>query len=84
VQNRLPIVIYSKSNCVQCTQTKKLLDKLGYQWIEHKVDEDPLSLAYVQNMGYAAAPVVVLPFDWPSDGPRHWSGFIPDNLKAIR
>lgn len=82
--NRLPVVIYSKNQCVQCDRTKKLLTARGIRYTEHKVDEDQLSYDYVKKMGYQAVPVVVLPFDYETDGPRHWSGFIPDNIKAIR
>lgn len=83
-ENRLPVVVYSKADCVQCDRTKKLLDSRGIRWIEHKVDEDEQALQLVRQMGYQAAPVVVLPFDYETTADRHWSGFIPDNIKAIR
>jgi glutaredoxin-like protein NrdH len=79
-KKKMSITVYSKSNCVQCTQTKKTLVKLGlienqdYEVIDVTVD----AAAYdkVIAMGYKAAPVVVV-------GEDHWAGFQPDKLKAL-
>lgn len=72
------ITVYTKPSCVQCTMTRKQLDKLG---IEHQVVDvtaDPDAHAYVTGLGYQTAPVVVV-----NDGERHWAGFSPDKLKAL-
>ena len=72
------ITVYTKPSCVQCTMTRKQLDKLG---IEHQVIDvtaDPDAHAYVTGLGYQTAPVVVV-----GDGERHWSGFSPDKIKAL-
>lgn len=72
------ITVYTKPSCVQCTMTRKQLDKLG---IEHRVIDvtaDPDAHAYVTGLGYQTAPVVVV-----NDGERHWAGFSPDKLKAL-
>ena len=72
------VTVYTQPNCVQCTMTKKQLDKLG---IEHKtvdVSSDPEAHAYVTGLGYTAAPVVVV-----NDGEDHWAGFRPHRLKGL-
>lgn len=72
------VTVYTQPSCVQCTMTRKQLDKLG---IEHRVVDvtaDPEAHAYVTGLGYTAAPVVVV-----NDGEEHWAGFRPDRLKGL-
>jgi glutaredoxin-like protein NrdH len=72
------VTVYTQPNCVQCTMTKKQLDRLG---IEHRVIDvtvDPDAHAYVTGLGYQQAPVVVV-----GDGEQHWGGFRPDHLKGL-
>lgn len=78
----LPITLYSKPSCVQCTATKRWLDqhKVAYHTID--VSEDDAALEKLKGLGYLQVPVVVVPFN---QGPtRHWSGFQPDELAQIQ
>lgn len=72
------VTVYTQPNCVQCTMTKKQLDKLGIAHDTVDVTTDPEAHAYVTGLGYAAAPVVVV-----NDGEDHWAGFRPDRLKEL-
>ena len=71
------VTVYTKPTCVQCTATKKALDKagvLGYRLVD--ITEDPDARDFVMSLGYTSAPVVVA-------GNEHWSGFRPDRIKAV-
>jgi glutaredoxin-like protein NrdH len=70
------VTVYTKPNCVQCTMTKKHLDKLGIEHQTVDVTTDPEAHAFVTGLGYTSAPVVVA-------GDSHWSGYRPDRLKGL-
>lgn len=71
------ITLYSKPACVQCTMTKKALEKKGLAYTEVDLTQNPAALEYVtEDLGYSQAPVVVV------DEHSHWSGFRPDCLEA--
>lgn len=71
------ITLYSKPACVQCTATKKALDKtdISYNVIDISQDNDVRDL--VLELGYTSVPVVV-------SGDKHWSGFRPDLLSQLK
>jgi len=72
----MPITIYTKPACVQCTATRKALDKAGIAYDLVDISADPAARDYVMALGYLQAPVVVA-------GDQHWSGFRPDHIKAL-
>lgn len=72
----MKIIVYSKSQCVQCTATVKSLEAKG---IKHQVidlTDNHEAMKTVQSMGYKQAPVVVA-------GSHHWCGFRPDMINQI-
>lgn len=69
------ITVYTKPACVQCTATRKALDKQGISYELVDITEDPTARDFVMSLGYTSAPVVVA-------GDDHWSGFRPDRIKA--
>lgn len=70
------IDVYTKPNCIQCTYTKRALDKAQLAYRELDITT-PEHYAYVtETLGYAAAPVVV-------DDDFHWSGYRPDIIDGI-
>lgn len=73
---KMTVTVYSKPSCVQCTQSKKALDKLGVIYNVIDVTEDANALEYVKSLGYMAAPVIVA-------GTDSWAGFQPDKIKAL-
>lgn len=70
------ITLYTKPACVQCTATKRALDKAGleYNMVDISLDDDARD--YVMAMGHLQAPVVVA-------GEENWSGFRPDRIRAL-
>ena len=70
------VTVYSKPACVQCTMTKKALEKKGIAYTEVDVTESAAALEYIsEELAYSQAPVVVV------DEHTHWSGFRPDLIE---
>lgn len=74
--SRIPITVFSKEFCVQCTATYRALDKVGLDYEIVRIDDDQHALDALMAMGYTQAPVVMA-------GGQHWSGFRPDLIKAL-
>lgn len=75
--NASEVIVYSKKPCPQCDATFR---KLKQEEMEHTVvdiTDDEAALAYIKELGYLQAPVVVTPFD-------HWSGYRPDKIMETR
>lgn len=70
------ITLYTKPACVQCTATKRALDKAGleYNMVDISLDDDARD--FVMAMGHLQAPVVVA-------GEDNWSGYRPDRIRAL-
>lgn len=80
--NSLPVVVYSRPSCVQCNATYRWLESHQIRYRVVNVEEDPIALQKIKQLGYLQAPVVVVPFDWPNGG-SHWSGFNPGELAKL-
>lgn len=77
------ITVYIKSNCVQCTQTKKHLTKLNLPYVEVNVEDDLQAYDYIVNrLGYRAAPVIIVTDD-DEETAEHWSGYNPEKIKGL-
>lgn len=70
----MSIVLFSKSNCVQCKATERVLNKIGVEYTVRDMGQDEEAREMAVSLGYMQAPVVVAP-----NG--HWSGFQPDKIK---
>ena len=70
------ITLYTKPACVQCTATKKALDKAGVEYDVVDISLDDEARDYVMALGYLQAPVVIA-------GEDHWSGFRPDRIRGL-
>ena len=77
------ITLYTKPDCVQCEQTKRLFEREGIK-PETVIDvtEDDAALAHIKDLGYLQAPVVVLKDD-EGAVTQHWSGFRPDIIMQM-
>lgn len=71
------IIVYSKSQCVQCTATVRALKAKGIEPEIIDLTQDDSAMDRVQALGYRQVPVVVM-------GDKHWSGFRPDMINQIR
>ncbi len=72
----MSIIVYSKPRCVQCDATYRALNKLGVDYSIVDVTQDQESLELILSLGYQQAPVVMA-------GDVHWSGYRPDQIKAV-
>ena len=77
--NQPTITVYSRSNCVQCSMTKKYLSNHNTRFEEVNLEEDELALEAAKDLGYRSAPVVFVRY--PSGAESHWAGFNPGRLK---
>lgn len=73
---KIPVTVYTKSNCVQCVQTKKQFDKLGVIYNEVNLEENPDKVAEFQARGLLAAPIVTTDI-------KEWSGFRLDKINGL-
>ena len=71
------VTVYTKSNCVQCDMTKRLMDKIGVEYSTIDIVENPEELDKLIAMGYRAAPVVM------TEEGESWAGFQPDKITAL-
>lgn len=69
------MIIYSAPGCTQCKMTIKHADRLG---LEYEVRSATDHRNQLIEMGFQAAPVVVL------DNGEAFSGFRPDRLASAR
>lgn len=72
----MDITVYSKPNCVQCDATYRALNKHGIDHEVVDVTQDPVAMELVRSLGYLQVPVVIA-------GSEHWSGYRPDQIKAL-
>ena len=63
----MAVTVYTKPACVQCTATKKALDRAGVDYEIVDITMDSEARDYVMALGYLQAPVVVAHNE-------HWSG----------
>lgn len=70
------VTVYSKNNCMQCNMTKKELVKLGVDFKEINLDEQPEYIQQVKDLGFSSAPVI-------QTTDETWAGFQPAKLKAL-
>ncbi len=73
-------IVYTKDNCVQCDMTKRLMDKIGVEYETINISENPAELDKLIEMGYRAAPVVVVTSE---TGIESWAGFQPDKITSL-
>lgn len=73
----MDITVYTTPRCPQCLVTKRALDKKGIAYTTVDLSTDAEAHAYVQSLGYTAAPVVI------ADN-EHWSGFRYDRIAALQ
>ena len=71
-----PITVYTKPACVQCTMTKKALDKAGLEYDTVDISEDPAAYEKVVALGFMSAPVVIA-------GDDSWAGFKPEKIALL-
>lgn len=74
--SKIAVTVYTKSNCVQCDQTKKQFDKNGIEYSEVNLEENLDKLEEFKSRGLMAAPIVTTDI-------KEWSGFRPDKITGL-
>lgn len=72
----MKVKIWTKSNCVQCDQTKKQFNKLGIDYVEENIEENPGQLEAFMEQGYMSAPIIETEIG-------NWSGFRIDKISDL-
>lgn len=70
------VTVYTLPSCVQCDSTKRVLTRNGIEFKTIDLSQDEAAMALVKELGYTAAPIVVV-------GDDHWSGFRMDKISAL-
>lgn len=70
------VTLYSKENCVKCTQTKRLFARYGIEYQEVDLLKHPDLIDIFKQKGFLEAPVVIAPH-------MSWCGFRIDKIKAL-
>jgi glutaredoxin-like protein NrdH len=70
--------IYTLPVCVQCSQTKRVMDREGIEYDTVSLLDVPELAAEFKEAGFLQAPIVV-----SRDG-RRWSGFRPDLIAELK
>jgi glutaredoxin-like protein NrdH len=72
----MKITVWTTSDCVQCTMTKKQMDKHGIRYDEMALEQHPEKLEEFKEMGHLRAPIVI------TDN-KIWTGFRLDKIKSL-
>jgi glutaredoxin-like protein NrdH len=72
----MTITLWTKSNCVQCTQTAKEFDKRGIIYKTRRLDKSPKAIQRFLDLGFMSAPII-------ETDDRRWSGFRLDKIKSL-
>ena len=73
---KIPIVVYTTPNCVQCGATIRLMDKLEITYDKVDLTQHPEVLEKFKSMGHVSAPIVVT-------DKKIWSGFRIEKIKSL-
>lgn len=86
----MSITLYTKPACVQCTATKRALDKAGLEYTSVDVSVDAEALEFIMAQGFQQAPVVVIDGQVIDKQQRSgevpisaWSGYRPDLIAQL-
>ncbi len=75
------VTIYQTPNCVQCRQTKKVLESKQIVFDVIDLSQHPEEMEMVKSLGYAQAPVVITTDKYGKTD--HWSGFRLTKLENL-
>ena len=73
---KIPVTVYSTPNCVQCRQTKVVLEREGIEYSEVDLTAHPEKLEEFKAQGFVAAPIV-------TTDRKIWSGFKLNKIMSL-
>lgn len=71
---KIPVTVYTLPVCVQCNQTKRLMDRLGIHYTE--IELTPEKADEFKAQGFTAAPIVTTDI-------KIWSGFRMSKIQSL-
>lgn len=72
----MKITVWEKPNCVQCMQTKRVMDQEGVQYQVRRLDKSSKAVERFKELGLMAAPIV-------ETDDRRWSGFRLEKIRSL-
>jgi glutaredoxin-like protein NrdH len=72
----MKITVWTTPDCIQCSMTKKQMDKYGIRYEEMALEQHPDKLEEFKNAGLISAPIVTTDV-------KTWSGFRLDKIKSL-
>jgi glutaredoxin-like protein NrdH len=73
----IPVTVYHVGpTCVQCTQTKRTMDKLGIRYTEVDLRDHPEIMETFKAQGHLTAPIVTTDI-------KTWSGFRLSKIQGL-
>lgn len=72
----MQVTIFTTPACVQCQQTKRVMDKLGINYDSIDLTQHPEQLEQFQKDGLTQAPIVIA-------GDARWTGFRLEKIKSL-
>lgn len=73
----LPVIVYSKSQCMYCQFTKRYLQENKIPYQEKNIETDLQALSEIENFEFTSLPIVVTEVMPP------FCGFRPDKLSQL-
>jgi len=70
------ITVWEKPNCVQCMQTKRVMDAEGIIYQTRRLDRSPKAVERFKELGLMAAPIV-------ETDTKRWSGFRLEKIRSL-
>ena len=72
----MTVTVFTKPYCPQCDATKRQLTKQGVIFETVNLEQNPETLAQLQQAGFQQAPVVITP-------DASWTGYRPDLIREL-
>ena len=73
------VTVYGRPGCIQCTYTRKWMDKLGVDYAYVDIDGDT-EADILERGEFTALPIVLVDHPQYTD---HWQGFKLDKIRSI-
>jgi glutaredoxin-like protein NrdH len=70
------VTVWEKPNCVQCMQTKRVMDQEGIQYRTRRLDKSPKAVERFIELGLTSAPIV-------ETDTKRWSGFRINKIRSL-
>ncbi len=74
--NPMKITVWELPNCVQCMQTKRVMDQEGIKYEVRQLNRSAKAVERFKELGLIAAPIV-------ETDTKRWSGFRVEKIRSL-